>query len=122
MLAGDSNRRTYDNTSNPERAIEYVCIPANGDRGNATTGGFVNHTCLGGLQIRVRFPCCWDGKNLDSPDHKSHMAYPSMMDNGVCDPDHPVRVMSLLYETTFAVDHFDHLRKPGDQPFVLSNG
>src|SRR5262249_38669487 len=28
-----------------------------------------------GLRLHVRFPSCWDGKNLDSADHKSHMAY-----------------------------------------------
>lgn len=28
-----------------------------------------------GLLVNVNFPQCWDGKNLDSPDHKSHMAF-----------------------------------------------
>lgn len=27
------------------------------------------------LRMIVGFPQCWDGKNLDSPDHQSHMAY-----------------------------------------------
>lgn len=27
------------------------------------------------LRMIVNFPQCWDGKNLDSPDHKSHMAF-----------------------------------------------
>jgi hypothetical protein len=27
------------------------------------------------LRFKVEFPECWDGKNLDSPDHQSHMAY-----------------------------------------------
>lgn len=27
------------------------------------------------LRMIVSFPQCWDGKNLDSPDHKSHMAF-----------------------------------------------
>jgi hypothetical protein len=27
------------------------------------------------LRFKVIFPQCWDGKNLDSPDHQSHMAY-----------------------------------------------
>lgn len=29
-----------------------------------------------GLRLHVTFPSCWDGKNLDSPDHQSHVAYP----------------------------------------------
>ncbi len=28
-----------------------------------------------GLALHVQFPNCWDGVNLDSPDHQSHMAY-----------------------------------------------
>jgi hypothetical protein len=25
--------------------------------------------------VNVRFPTCWDGVNLDSPDHIAHVAY-----------------------------------------------
>jgi len=28
------------------------------------------------LRLHVTFPSCWDGKNLDSADHQSHVAYP----------------------------------------------
>ena len=27
------------------------------------------------LSFHVRFPSCWDGVNVDSPDHKSHVRY-----------------------------------------------
>lgn len=40
--------------------------------------------CSPGEQV-VRtfdFPSCWDGRNTDSPDHRSHMAFPST--NGTC--------------------------------------
>lgn len=45
--------------------------------------------CPKGDQMRafVIFPQCWDGVNLDSPDHRSHMAYPS---GGKCPSTHPV--------------------------------
>lgn len=122
MIAGNPNRRTYNASALEDRAVEYVCLPANGENGTASFGGFPDHTCLGGLQTRVRFPSCWDGENIDSADHRSHVAYPSMVDNGYCGPSHPVRIMALLYEITWAVDRFDHLRTPGDQPFVLSFG
>ncbi len=39
------------------------------------------------LQLTVEFPQCWNGRDLDSADHKSHMAYPS---NGACPSSHPV--------------------------------
>jgi Domain of unknown function (DUF1996) len=41
------------------------------------------------LELRVNFPDCWDGKHLDSADHKSHMAYSR---GYVCPRSHPVKV------------------------------
>lgn len=49
-----------------------------------------------GLEVNVRFPDCWDGANLDSADHKSHMSY-SVNTGGVfrCDAAHPVALPYL---------------------------
>ena len=41
------------------------------------------------LELRVNFPDCWDGKHLDSLDHRSHMAYSRHF---VCPRSHPVKV------------------------------
>jgi Domain of unknown function (DUF1996) len=41
------------------------------------------------LELRVNFPDCWDGKHLDSLDHRSHMAYSR---DFVCPRSHPVKV------------------------------
>lgn len=41
------------------------------------------------LSVRLGFPACWDGVNLDSPDHRSHMAYRV---GTVCPPSHPVLI------------------------------
>jgi Domain of unknown function (DUF1996) len=41
------------------------------------------------LELRVNFPDCWDGKHLDSLDHRSHMAYSR---DFVCPRKHPVKV------------------------------
>lgn len=51
-------------------------------------------TCPEGsnLRLHVRFPSCWDGKNLDSADHKSHMAYAV---GRRCPKDHPVSVPAI---------------------------
>ena len=50
----------------------------------------------------VSFPDCWDGVNLDSPDHKSHMSYwpspnrnPDGSSRETCPPDHPVKLPQL---------------------------
>jgi hypothetical protein len=44
------------------------------------------------LELHVSFPDCWDGKRLDSPDHKSHMAYSRAY---VCPRSHPVKVPQI---------------------------
>jgi hypothetical protein len=48
------------------------------------------------LQLHVNFPDCWNGRELDSANHKSHMAYSV---NGRCPPGYPVAVpsISLVY-------------------------
>jgi hypothetical protein len=45
------------------------------------------------LELRVRFPDCWNGKTSDSANHKSHMAYAVA---GRCPSSHPVAVPTLL--------------------------
>lgn len=53
----------------------------------------LNGCPIGNLQLQLRFPDCWDGVNLDSADHRSHMAFSSRVDNEVQCPDsHPVSV------------------------------
>ncbi|MGS2618856.1 DUF1996 domain-containing protein [Micromonospora sp. LZ34] len=51
-------------------------------------------TCPAGtmLESYLDFPQCWNGRDLDSPDHKSHMAYPV---NQACPATHPVPVPKL---------------------------
>jgi hypothetical protein len=44
------------------------------------------------LHLAVFFPQCWDGRHLDSADHKSHMAY---MRKGRCPSTHPVALPTL---------------------------
>jgi hypothetical protein len=59
--------------------------------------------CPAGTQVNVRYqaPSCWDGRNLDSADHKSHVAYPV---NLVCPASHPVPVPMLEFKIAFPVD------------------
>jgi Domain of unknown function (DUF1996) len=52
----------------------------------------------GYLTLEVEFPQCWDGINLDSADHKSHMAYPYYEPNpskNGCDAGHPVPIPAI---------------------------
>jgi hypothetical protein len=43
-------------------------------------------------QLQVNFPNCWDGKSLDSADHKRHLAYAVA---GRCRASHPVAVPTI---------------------------
>ena len=51
------------------------------------------------FEMSVVFPNCWDGKNLDSPDHRSHMSYAS---GYKCDAAHPVQIPQLTLAERFA--------------------
>jgi hypothetical protein len=44
------------------------------------------------LVVRLKAPSCWDGVNVDTANHKSHLDYPV---NGVCPGHHPVAVPML---------------------------
>jgi hypothetical protein len=54
------------------------------------------------LRLYVTFPDCWDGRRLDSRDHKSHMAYsmPAGRRRG-CPASHPVEVPILKIELRY---------------------
>ncbi|MEV6302971.1 DUF1996 domain-containing protein [Actinoplanes sp. NPDC051861] len=62
---------------------------------------FVN--CPSGtmLESYLDFPHCWDGRNLDSADHKSHMAYPV---GNACPASHPVVVPKLRQVMRYPVN------------------
>ncbi len=57
------------------------------------------------IQLTVVFPQCWNGVDLDSPDHKSHLAYP---ENGACPSTHPVILpeisLNVGWERTASLD------------------
>ncbi|GAA3011074.1 hypothetical protein GCM10020229_23280 [Kitasatospora albolonga] len=63
--------------------------------------------CPGGGDVAIRYqaPSCWNGIHLDTPDHKSHMAYPI---NGVCPSTHPVAVPMIEFKVGFPAD-LNHL-------------
>ncbi|KAI0353830.1 WSC-domain-containing protein [Trametes cingulata] len=117
MLAGDTNRRTFNASSHADQAITYVCLT---NDGSPQTNAMPTQACPGGLRAQVFFPSCWDGVNLDSPDHKSHMAYPIQnFDSGDCPDTHPVHLISLFYEMGVSVQDFEF---HGNGTWVLANG
>ena len=91
-----------------QKAIGFNCLnydlPAEAALGMKTIPK--NLSCKDGLRTEVFFPSCWNGKDLDSPDHKDHMRYPSLMDDGDCPKGFETRVVSLFFETIWDVNKF----------------
>ena len=120
MLAGSPMLRS-GGSSLEQQAVSFVCLDY--AKGSSSWGSLPTQNCPQGLRAQIVFPSCWDGKNLDSADHKSHMAYPWGVSTGDCPSTHPVRLMTLFYEVTFTVDQFANRWYAGrDQPFVFSTG
>jgi hypothetical protein len=147
MIAGDTDRRNYSvgngdfESPDPDkslwralnqvtqadlrqRALGFNCM----DYSKAAEGSLYRHflpskdyidaNCPDGIRFELMFPSCWDGVNLDSDDHMSHVAYPDLVINGDCPSDFPVRLPGLFYETIWDMASFKN--KQGS--FVMSNG
>jgi len=56
------------------------------------SGQMVRANSEGTIIRRTFFPDCWDGEHLDSPDHRSHVAY---SDGNRCPRSHPVPIPML---------------------------
>ncbi|KAF2476613.1 uncharacterized protein BDR25DRAFT_252744 [Lindgomyces ingoldianus] len=78
------------------------------------------------IRQTIIFPTCWDGKNLDSPDHASHVAYgqgSGATGGGACPSTHPTKLPQVMYELMWNVTEFsDKSMWPtdGSNPFVYS--
>lgn len=90
MIAGDMKSQTTQWNAYWGCRDHYIGKPGSVPRCNTGEN----------IAMIVEFPQCWDGKNLDSADHKSHMAY---ADNG-CPATHPVPIpaitMNVIYKNT----------------------
>ncbi|KAF9048855.1 hypothetical protein BJ165DRAFT_1342919 [Panaeolus papilionaceus] len=125
MLSGDPTLRTYDPNSFAQQAITYICLDFNGV---SSKWNFLPPIdCPSGIRAQVNFPSCWDGQNLDSPDHKSHVAFLSGgPDSGTCsDPKFPVTLPRIFMEVYWYSADFASVRSQArntTQPFVFSYG
>lgn len=70
------------------------------------------HCATDELQSRLIFPNCWDGWQLDSPDHRSHVVYPV---SNACPADHPVKLPRISMFERFPTGS-------GGMGWVLSDG
>ena len=107
MIAGDPSRST-PRTGADESAHRWACSGADAKYGSAIPDCPVGST----LYQEVFFAQCWDGINLDSPDHKSHMHYGVNVPNAgdprgwthrECPASHPVVLPKVIFEISFKV-------------------
>jgi len=108
MLVGDA---ALDKPGN-EQKVCHRCMPETGEMSNLNCAApdsqeLPKEMCPGGIRSVITFPTCWDGVNLDTPDHRSHLAYPV---NGTyfdrtnkCPPSHPVQVPQVMFEVRWDV-------------------
>jgi hypothetical protein len=92
ILAGDMRGSPSNQQAtgwSPE-VIRWTC--------NEVWAGRQNHipACTGDLMLMLQFPTWWDGVNLDSPDHKSHMSYTQT-------PTHNVKIPSITFNVHWHV-------------------
>jgi Domain of unknown function (DUF1996) len=141
MIAGDSGQRNFtwpipdppksDWSGNQlsqfalqQKAIGFNCLNYKAPpepslyRHYLPDKDYMDERCEDGIRFELMFPSCWNGKDVDSPDHKSHMAYPNLVMTGNCPEGFETRLVSLLYETIWNTYAF----KGEDGRFVISNG
>ena len=142
MVAGDTNRRNFsgpipappksswtgeDKTQMAlaDKAVGFNCLTSNLSRTEPTLArhflpnkDFLDVNCDYGLRLELAFPSCWNGVQVDAPDHKSHMAYPDLVIGGDCPDGFPIRTPTLYYETYW----YSYAYRDMVGQFVLGNG
>ncbi|KAK1835040.1 hypothetical protein QBC39DRAFT_251283 [Podospora conica] len=137
MLAGDPGQKTSDNLGRNMQQC-YRCYTQPNFRGTLAspcfdpvydTDHFPKTKCTS-IRSNIIFPQCWDGKNLDSPNHRDHVSHPvggpvSFSNVSVKCPDtHPVKIPQVMLEVNWDTSVFNDEEWPtdGSQPLVLSTG
>lgn len=113
MLQGNPFRKDFNATNPDHTAVSFVCLDFNNDHSGDPEWQQLPHLhrvaggCPSGMRAQVIFRSCWDGVNLDSPDHASHMAFPTPgPEFGPCPASHPIRVPTLFYEVIYDTNAF----------------
>ncbi|RYO78567.1 hypothetical protein DL766_007490 [Monosporascus sp. MC13-8B] len=122
MTVGDPTFRTAQELNAKYKFLDFTCLQTAMTRGGQTLD-FPKQPCPAGIMVSIRFPTCWDGRNLDSPDHQSHVAYPNNQNQ--CPASHPVPTPQVFYETYWDTRPFNNRAEwpaDGSQPFVWSFG
>ncbi|MGI5290530.1 DUF1996 domain-containing protein [Nonomuraea polychroma] len=91
MIAGDAKSQV----PTPSGSVnQFYCAGPGGEIGRSADGNWPVCASTANLMYQLVFPDCWDGRHLDSPDHKSHVAYAH---TGACGGSHPVAIPSVSF-------------------------
>ncbi|MBK5288314.1 MAG: DUF1996 domain-containing protein [Acidimicrobiia bacterium] len=71
------------------------------------------------LHLELTFPDCWDGRHLDSADHRSHVAYSA---RGKCPVSRPVPMPQLMMSVNFGVSGTGHDLRLASGSVVTAHG
>jgi hypothetical protein len=109
MVAGNP-AATVPRTDADVFAYRFKCIGGPNDENDKYGSAIPNCDLGASVWQEVFFPQCWDGVNLDSPDHKSHMSYPVAVPDPsstrgwqmlVCPSSHPVILPSISFNVVY---------------------
>ena len=98
--------RIFTGNSNAKIASEvmdtkYHCLNHSNGTDYLTNSKAIPNCGVGhSVTMQVSFPRCWDGKNLDSPNHKDHMSHAL---NGSCPASHPVPIPQITFNMRWKV-------------------
>ena len=101
MITGDAKKKVP--TPRGAQGQFYCAFYGPGDLDGIARSDNGNWPICGGdatLHYMMQFPDCWDGKHLDSPTHKAHVAFGS--DRG-CPSSHPVRIPAITFDIQYGV-------------------
>ena len=80
---------------------------------------FLDANCPDGLRFEVLFPICWNGKDLESSNFKSHVIYSDAgLGGGNCSPGYNHVINQIFLETIYNVTAY----KARDGFFTFANG
>jgi len=99
MITGDAKKKVP--TPRGAQGQFYCAFYGPGDLdgvARSTNGNWPICGAPATLHFMMQFPDCWDGKNLDSPNHKDHVAYGS--ESG-CPAGHPVRIPAITFDIQY---------------------
>lgn len=106
-----------------QRALGFNCLDYSKDpepslyRHKMPGKEYLDANCPDGIRIELAFPSCGNGE-LDSDDHKSHVAYPNLVKEGNCPEGYDIHYPFLFYETIWGTNAF----AGDDGQFLLSYG